>query len=200
MVEAPFLLAGRVLETSPVRPMTTPRPRLALRKGTTYRDSCEMRDAPRSALGRAAALEVSVYRNLSRGGAPTLPLWVGPQIFIREGWARADPIVKGRRHAASSSGIGMSTYLAIDTCVWINVASRPSLWKALDHLQKAIHRRSVTLVVPSIIRDELKRHLPETATKAVKALISQFDSAKQATAWVIADGINDAQRGAWIRT
>ncbi len=78
----------------------------------------------------------------------------------------------------------MTTYLAIDTCVWINIASRPALWGALTHLEAVVGSGAARLVVPAIVRSELGRHLPETPDRAVKSMISQVRNAKAAASWI----------------
>lgn len=58
--------------------------------------------------------------------------------------------------------------LIIDTCVWINVCSDVREWPLLDGLEKLVATRKVCLIVPAVIRDEVHKHLPNTAKSVAK--------------------------------
>jgi hypothetical protein len=89
----------------------------------------------------------------------------------------------------------LTIFLTVDTCVWINIASRPVLTPALDHLEEAL-RGDVKLVVPSVVLDELKRHLPDTVDRAVKSLTGQLKASKDAARWITSRASADAVRSA----
>jgi hypothetical protein len=89
----------------------------------------------------------------------------------------------------------LTIFLTVDTCVWISIASRPVLTPALDHLEEAL-RGDVKLVVPSVVLDELKRHLPDTVDRAVKSLAGQLKASKDAAGWITSPASADAVRSA----
>ncbi|MFH1493723.1 MAG: PIN domain-containing protein [Pseudomonadota bacterium] len=58
--------------------------------------------------------------------------------------------------------------LIVDTCVWIKMCSDVREWPLLDGLEKLVAAGKVRLIVPTVIRDEAGKHLPNTAAKVVK--------------------------------
>jgi PIN domain len=85
----------------------------------------------------------------------------------------------------------MTSFLLLDTCVWITVSQEPQLRKVLDQLEANVAENRVKLLVPEVIKVEFARNKPSivkrhcdhyrTLVKHARELIPLMDGDKQDT-------------------
>jgi hypothetical protein len=89
----------------------------------------------------------------------------------------------------------VAMFALLDTCSWVMLAEDPALWPLVDDLERLVAAGKIVLIVPQVVLDETKRHIPDT----VKKNVTRFhNTAKQAS--VACDRVSDAAVRAEAKT
>jgi hypothetical protein len=69
--------------------------------------------------------------------------------------------------------------LLIDTCVWLDVAKDPQQQATLGVLEQLVERGAVTLIIPTIVRDEFARNKARIVQESQRSVSATLKRAKE---------------------
>ena len=72
--------------------------------------------------------------------------------------------------------------MLIDTCVWLDIAKDPQQQSVIGVLEELVRREQVSLIVPSIVKDEFARNKERIIKDSQRSLSSVLKRAKE---WLI---------------
>ncbi len=70
--------------------------------------------------------------------------------------------------------------MLIDTCVWLDLAKDPKQHPVLGVVEQMVREKLITLIVPSLILDELRRNRERIEKDSAKSLSTHFKLVKEA--------------------
>ena len=79
--------------------------------------------------------------------------------------------------------------MLIDTCVWLDIAKDPQQQSVIGVLEELVRREQVSLIVPSIVKDEFARNKERIIKDSQRSLSSVLKRAKE-----MVDQLGDAKR------